>query len=258
MFNFSKISPRSILHHIKTQKFLQRLIIDFCQVVSDLDNGLVLIRPQVYKSIFIQLLTRIHHGIWPEKFHLKMSAKFQHLPILSWPQHVNWFHVNVRSAFPSVPWPAASQNSEHLSREVLRGDSLHRNGHLGRLQGMAILRLVGLPWGSPSRGKGLTHWSLGDVAVISLSTNSLQGIVSLHTHSVKLLSGECHRTSLIRSQHWLRCSWLGAVCGQATSHYLSQCWPRSMLSHGITTCTSTSRPQWVNPSCVKNLYHIYI
>ena len=31
-----------------------------------------------------------------------------------------------------------------------------------------------------------------------------------------------------------------AWCRQATSHYLSQCWPRSMSLYGI------SRPQWVN------------
>ena len=30
-----------------------------------------------------------------------------------------------------------------------------------------------------------------------------------------------------------------AWCRQATSHYLSQCWPRFMLSYGVT------RPQWV-------------
>ena len=32
-----------------------------------------------------------------------------------------------------------------------------------------------------------------------------------------------------------------AWCCQATSHYLSQCWPRSLSSYGVT------RPQWVNP-----------
>ena len=31
-----------------------------------------------------------------------------------------------------------------------------------------------------------------------------------------------------------------AWCHQATSHYLSQCWPSSMSPHGVT------RPQWVN------------
>ena len=34
--------------------------------------------------------------------------------------------------------------------------------------------------------------------------------------------------------------WVMAWCHQETSHYLSQCWHRSMLSNGIT------RPQWVN------------
>ena len=35
-----------------------------------------------------------------------------------------------------------------------------------------------------------------------------------------------------------------AWCRQATSRYLSQCWPRSMLTYGVT------RPQWVNYSFV--------
>ena len=33
-----------------------------------------------------------------------------------------------------------------------------------------------------------------------------------------------------------------AWCRQATSHYLSQCWPRSLSPYGAT------RPQWVNAS----------
>ena len=32
-----------------------------------------------------------------------------------------------------------------------------------------------------------------------------------------------------------------AWCRQATSHYLSQCWPRSLSPYGVT------RPQWVKP-----------
>ena len=31
-----------------------------------------------------------------------------------------------------------------------------------------------------------------------------------------------------------------AWCRQATSHYLSQCWPKSLLLYGVT------RPEWVN------------
>ena len=38
-------------------------------------------------------------------------------------------------------------------------------------------------------------------------------------------------------------------CQQATSHHLSQCWPKSMSQSGVT------RPQWV---CIENkIYHIY-
>ena len=37
-----------------------------------------------------------------------------------------------------------------------------------------------------------------------------------------------------------------AWCRQATSHYLSQCWPRSMSPYGIT------RPQWVNDKAAKH------
>ena len=38
-----------------------------------------------------------------------------------------------------------------------------------------------------------------------------------------------------------------AWCHQATSHYLSQCWHRSMSPYGVT------RPQWVKAGC-----HIYV
>ena len=37
-----------------------------------------------------------------------------------------------------------------------------------------------------------------------------------------------------------------AWCRQATSHYLSQCWPRSVAPNGIT------RPEWVNILLVKD------
>ena len=42
-----------------------------------------------------------------------------------------------------------------------------------------------------------------------------------------------------------------AWCRQATSHYLSYCWPRSMSPYGIT------RPQWVNP-CYQGCLFIFI
>ena len=39
-----------------------------------------------------------------------------------------------------------------------------------------------------------------------------------------------------------------AWCRQATSHYLSQCWPRSLLPYGVT------RPQWVKYMETLNLW----
>ena len=51
--------------------------------------------------------------------------------------------------------------------------------------------------------------------------------------SVKLPLGDCHRTSLVKSQHWIQ---VMAWCHQTTSHYLNQCW----------TLYGFIRPQWVN------------
>ena len=42
-----------------------------------------------------------------------------------------------------------------------------------------------------------------------------------------------------------------AWCRQATSHYLNQCWPRSISPYGVT------RPQWVNNMC-ENLLELLI
>ena len=38
-----------------------------------------------------------------------------------------------------------------------------------------------------------------------------------------------------------------AWCRQATSHYLNQCWPRSLPPYGVT------RPQWVNKANLRDL-----
>ena len=43
-----------------------------------------------------------------------------------------------------------------------------------------------------------------------------------------------------------------AWCRQATSHYLSQCWPRSMSPNGVT------RPQWVKCISFKKDFDILI
>ena len=41
-----------------------------------------------------------------------------------------------------------------------------------------------------------------------------------------------------------------AWCRQATSHYLSQCWPRSLAPYGVT------KPQWVNLDIANYLLHV--
>ena len=42
-----------------------------------------------------------------------------------------------------------------------------------------------------------------------------------------------------------------AWCCQATSHYLSQCWPRSLSTYGIT------KPQWVKLSIWYTTFELY-
>ena len=98
----------------------------------------------------------------------------------------------------------------------------------------------------------LIRWPLGDVAVIlkGCFSNSLYRILAL-TLTVRLLLCECHRASLnkwevsIGSDNALK--WMPwdltddksalvqvmAWCREATSHYLRQCWPRSMSPNGV-------------------------
>ena len=54
-------------------------------------------------------------------------------------------------------------------------------------------------------------------------------------YPVKLPLGECHKTSLM-----ITLAQVMAWCRQATSHYLSQCWLKSVWPYDV------NRPQWVN------------
>ena len=49
------------------------------------------------------------------------------------------------------------------------------------------------------------------------------------------------RSTLVQVMAW---------CCQATSHYLSQCWPRSLLQYGVT------RPEWVKT--LSNVIHSWV
>ena len=83
----------------------------------------------------------------------------------------------------------------------------------------------------------LTHWVLGDVAIISkvLFSNSSHRIAA-YAFAMKLLPVEDTRSLLIEKSTLVQ---VIAWCHQATSHNLGQCWPRFMSSYGFT------RPQQV-------------
>ena len=85
----------------------------------------------------------------------------------------------------------------------------------------------------------LTHWSLGNLNEI-LDNGLFQLISVINGWGT---SGEI-------STRWLSLDFsddesilvqVMAWCRQATSHYLSHCWPRSVSPYGVI------RPQWVNP-----------
>ena len=86
-------------------------------------------------------------------------------------------------------------------------------------------------------GSCLTHWLLGDICKFQMSNfqailvNAGRGIsneVAIRWMSPDLTDD---KSTLVLVMAW---------CLQAASHYLSQCWLRSMSSNGIT------RPQCVN------------
>ena len=79
-------------------------------------------------------------------------------------------------------------------------------------------------------------------------------IISQHYKStfvqvMNFFSDEIHWILLIISQHYKSTFvQVMAWCLMAPSHYLNQCWPRSMWPYGIT------RPQWVNSSSIKQIW----
>ena len=95
----------------------------------------------------------------------------------------------------------------------------------------------------------LTHCPLGDAEIISklYFSNSFYELISwvIHENFFRWLLWNPidDKSILVQVMAWRR---------QATSHYLSQCWPRSMLSYGVT------RPQWVKAWDVyitRGVYH---
>ena len=89
---------------------------------------------------------------------------------------------------------------------------------------------------SPDLPFFLTRWPLGDRNVILKMQFSILIYIGIFKSSYdnvlrwmpQNLTGD--KSTLVQVMAW---------CHQATSHYLNQCWPRSLTPYGVT------RPQWV-------------
>ena len=82
---------------------------------------------------------------------------------------------------------------------------------------------------------------------LKLVNFKLISMIIFAVFSVKLVSCECRKTSLIIKSTLVQ---VMAWCRQATSHYLSQCWPRSLSPYDIT-----------RPQCVRfgtSRFHIWV
>ena len=88
---------------------------------------------------------------------------------------------------------------------------------------------------SPDLPFFLTRWPLGDRNVILKMQFSILIYIGIFKSSYdnvlrwmpQNLTGD--KSTLVQVMAW---------CHQATSHYLNQCWPRSLTPYGVT------RPQW--------------
>ena len=81
----------------------------------------------------------------------------------------------------------------------------------------------------------LTHWPLGNLDAIVKLQFSISFYWLVFSHRIRRwmpwdLTDD--KSALVHVMVW---------CRQATSHYLRQCWPRSLSPYGVT------RPQWVKP-----------
>ena len=83
----------------------------------------------------------------------------------------------------------------------------------------------------------LTHWSLEDLDLMQFSIVSLIGIFSSYDDALKWMPQDLtNNTSiLVEVMSW---------CRQTASHYLSQCWLKSMSPYDVTL------PQWVNSTII--------
>ena len=77
----------------------------------------------------------------------------------------------------------------------------------------------------------LTHWPLGDIEYLQICIFKHLWYLEQFLWNCPQMIVTGDKSTLVQLMAW---------CHQATSHYLSQCWLRSMSPFGVT------RPQWVN------------
>ena len=119
-----------------------------------------------------------------------------------------------------------TSTSHALSGELWREPMKHHD----RLR--ADSRFVPSQWETTLLCNGVSHWlgtSLESALQTDLVSNSLYRTVAWIPVE-KLLSSKCYRASMIKITLVQTISW----CCQATRHYLSQSWGRSMSPYGVT------------------------
>ena len=72
-----------------------------------------------------------------------------------------------------------------------------------------------------------------------LAINTLSFFCEIPIRWIQHLTG--HLSTMVQTMAW---------CRQATSHYMSQCWPGSLAPYDVT------RPQWVNLDIANHLLHV--
>ena len=73
----------------------------------------------------------------------------------------------------------------------------------------------------------MISWKVADIVIMIFKY--ITGNNSFYTPAAKLLACECHKTSLIRSQHWF-----SGLITSGKSYHRRQCWARCISSWGVT------------------------
>ena len=163
---------------------------------------------------------------WGLVIHIYIRARFLSLAPsklrLCSANHRAGYFSNLACDWLSIVWAYSEQETENGPRTV---------------QYMVIISAMDcfLLSTYPGSYEWLTHWPLGDATNFKLVVLKLISRIGILTFSCELALRRMPQylidnvSTVVQVMTW---------CCQATSHYLSQCWPRCMLLYGIT------RSQW--------------